>query len=479
MVATPAGATGSTPTISSVNDAVAVATTGTLTTVTIDGSNFDLPKVTIAGGTKVKRILAGSTATHLALSVKLPPPGTAALGSQTVTVANKHGGSTSSSIVINAAPVVSSVSPTNLYKGGTTTITVTGTGFASNATLAPVSGMTFSDYSVTDGGTKLHATATVKPKPSPARRAIVVRNPADHGFSAVNMVGFTFLELPRVDSLYYIGQGSEPQLINVSGLPTLGVGESPAVSLSGTGATLSAPSYSGTTFSATLTVADNAVVGARALTITMPDGSVITNPRGIFVNAAPTVDSIGSVTSFYDGRDQVIAIRGKNFASNTVGTTQGVNIPTVTVDSASVYVINVSYVSSTLMWVTLFTDQCISGDFDLTVTNPGTAGGRTTISQGLSVGMDLACPSTPLVDAISSVLTDQTDITVGITGSDFQVGMSVWTSDPTIADVTAVDVTSDTGADLTVTTGSSTGTVTVYFMNPDGGTTTAELTVTS
>ena len=57
--------------------------------------------------------------------------------------------------------------------------------------------------------------------------------------------------------------------------------------------------------------------------------------------------------------------------------------------------------------------------------------------------------------------------------------MSVWTSDPTIADVTAVDVTSDTGADLTVTTGSSTGTVTVYFMNPDGGTTTAELTVTS
>ena len=205
----------------------------------------------------------------------------------------------------------------------------------------------------------------------------------------------------------------------------------------------------------------------------MPDGSTITNPSGLYVNAAPRVDSIGSVTS--DGMDQTVGIRGKSFASSSMGTTPGVNIPTITVDSPSVYVVNVSYVSSTLMYLTVFTDSCISGSFDVTITNPGTAGGSTTVTGGLVVDTDPSCPAPMSVDPISSQDTSQTDATLEVTGSGFQDGIWVASSDGAVINVTNVVYNSDSSITLTITTGSSSGSADLTFMNPDGGHTTVSV----
>jgi hypothetical protein len=150
---------------------------GALATVTVTGANFDGgAKVSFAGtGVAVvsqSRIDDGQIVATLSIA------GAATPGARTVSVVNSDGGrgSCASCFTVNAAPTITSITPSTLSRGSSYQITIIGTNFVPGATVSLSTGVTLTDVTVVNANT-ITATATVSPTTGTGNRTVLVTNP--------------------------------------------------------------------------------------------------------------------------------------------------------------------------------------------------------------------------------------------------------------------------------------------------------------
>jgi len=155
-------------------------------TVTVTGTNFEEGATLSATGPSTGvTVLAGSvsvTPTTLTATVRVAV--TAAPGSYSLTVRNPDlaTGTCPSCLTVSADPTLVGITPSSARHGTAVPVTVTGTGFTPDATLAGPKGVFFTGVTVVDGGTitaTMHVTATVAPGTG---RVVVVTNGPTGGF---------------------------------------------------------------------------------------------------------------------------------------------------------------------------------------------------------------------------------------------------------------------------------------------------------
>ncbi|MGO9558891.1 MAG: Ig-like domain repeat protein [Acidimicrobiales bacterium] len=125
--------------------------------VTVTGTEFVTgAKVTVAGISFSSVKVVNSTS----ITAKAKVASSAKVGAATITVADSNGsGSCTKCLTIVAAPKVKSIKPSSLKPGTSTSVTITGTGYVSGATVTGPTGVTFSKVKVVSS---TRITATVK-----------------------------------------------------------------------------------------------------------------------------------------------------------------------------------------------------------------------------------------------------------------------------------------------------------------------------
>ena len=485
-----ASASGATPTISTVNGGAAVSATGAKVIIPITGTNFANPKVTItgtSGNVKVLGLAAGTSSTRLNVIVHLPTSNDAA-GTKVVTVKNHQAGTATSSLTVDAAPVISSLNTNNFFKGGTENLTISGTGFRSGATLLPLKDVEWSNVTRVNS-TTITATAKVAAVPSGGKRVVQVSIPSDGGFSSA--VGssanrLTFVDLPRVGNYFYFGQNSASTSVSIKGLPTT-VGNLDSVSFgSNAAASFSTSDWNAaktTSIPGTLSFGAGATLGDRSMTLVFSSGLTITNPRAVFITPAPTVSGYddGAPRSFPyavsdSGSPQQITVVGAHFAATShsgltpiasvTGTAAGVSIG-ATYGAGQ----TTGYVDPHHLYISLTASTCTGGTDSLTITNPtqaGTAKVPGIVGGSLTIANAITVSCVPEIDSISPdvVPNDGQFHSITISGRNFASGATVSNSN-SWADYQSTTVVDDT----TITTsirGSEPVDVLMYVTNPSG-----------
>ncbi len=242
--------------------------------ITINGSNF------VSGATVAFSgigITVNSTTFVNANTIQayVTVSGSATTGAGNVTVTNTDGGTGTGTNVftVNAAPTVTSTSPSSRGQGAISqTITINGTNFVSGASLAA----TFSNPGITVNSTtyvsstSITANITISGSASTGAGNVTVTN-GDAGVGTGTNV-FTVNAAPTVTSTSPSsrGQGAASQTITINGT---GFINGASVAFSGTGITVNSTTYvSSTSLTATITISGSASTGARNVTVTNPDG---------------------------------------------------------------------------------------------------------------------------------------------------------------------------------------------------------------
>ena len=257
------------------------------------------------------------------------------------------------------APTVSSMSPNSGTTNGGTSVTITGTGFISGATVS-LGGTSATNVSVTNSTTitavtPAHAAGTVN---------VVVTNP--DGQSGTLLNGFTFSPPPPAPA---------PTVTSVT--PTSGpVAGGTSVTIAGTnfvsGATVTFGGSSATTVTVTNSTTMTAVTPAHAagavnVVVTNPDGQSGTKANGFTYTTpqapAPTVTGVSPNTGPGAGGTSV-TISGTNFVSGA------------TVSFGGVAASNVNVASGTS--ISAVTPAHAAGAVNVTVTNPDGQSGSLT-----------------------------------------------------------------------------------------------------
>jgi hypothetical protein len=186
-VANPDGGTGSCTGCFSVNAAPTVSATSPSSrgqgaagqNVTVTGTNFvSGATVSLSGSGVTVNSTTFVSATQLTANLTIAS--TAAAGARNVTVTNPDGGTGSCTgcFSVNAAPTVTSTSPSSLAQGATgQNVTVTGTNFVSGATVSlSGSGVTV-NFTTFVSATQLTANLTIASTATPGARNVTVTNP--------------------------------------------------------------------------------------------------------------------------------------------------------------------------------------------------------------------------------------------------------------------------------------------------------------
>jgi Concanavalin A-like lectin/glucanases superfamily/Chitobiase/beta-hexosaminidase C-terminal domain/IPT/TIG domain/Fibronectin type III domain len=414
------------PTVASVSPGSGA--TGGGTAVTITGTNFASGATVTFGSASATNVVVSNSTTITATT----PAGTA--GAATVTVTNPTGqsGSLTNGFTYVTGVTISGVSPSNGPPAGGTAVTITGTSFASGAT-------------VTFGGVAATSVVVVSateitcltPAGSAGAVTVTVTSGGQNG-SLTN--GFTYMVPPTV-------AGVSPNSGSTGG---------------GTNVTVT-----GTNFAAGATVTFGAgrqggdgnanatnvvVVSATQITCTTPAGNAgavnvavtVNGETGTLTNgftyvAVPTVTSVSPGNGPAAG-GTAVTITGTNFATGA----------TVTFGSAAAT--NVVVVSSTS--ITATTPAGSAGAVTVTVTVGGQSG---SLSSGFTY---VVAPTVTGVSPSSGSTLGGTAVT--ITGTNFATGATVTFGSAAATNVVVVSSTSITAT----TPAGSVGVVTVTVTNP-------------
>lgn len=381
----------------------------------------------------------------------------AATGVRDVIVSNGDAGATSTCtgcFTVNAAPTVTGSTPAS---GGQGTVAqdfvVAGTGFVAGASAAfSGSGITVNSTTFTSS-TALTVNATISSGATTGSRNITITN-GDAGIGACSSC-FTVNTGPAVTSLSpnSRGQGAVSQTVTVSGS---GFANGAAVTFSGTGVTATTTFVSATQLTATVSVAGDATVGSRNVTVLNPDGGRVLCSNCFTVNAIPTVVSADPASRGQGASSQNIAVTGTDFVS---GASVGFSGAGITVNSTTL-------VSSTSLTANItIAGGATTGSRDITVSN-GDGG-----SSSACIGCFTVNPAPAATSLSPSSRGQGVTNAVTVTGTDFQNGATVTFSgtgitvnSTTFVSATQIDIEITVGT--TATTGSRDATVT----NPDGGT---------
>ncbi len=297
--------------------------TGT-TSVTITGTGFDNVTAVTFGGVSATNFVVDSDTQITAIA----PAGT---GTVQVAVTISVGGTSADTAADNytyvAAPTVAGLSPAAGPEAGSTSVTITGTGFTG---VTGAGGVTFGGVNAT-GYTVVSDTEITAVAPAGTGTVDVVVTHPDGGASATSPADqFTYVAAPTVAGLSPTsGPEAGSTSVTITGTGFTGVTGAGGVTFGGVNAT----GY--TVVSDTeITAVAPAGTGTVDVVVTHPDGGAsATSPADQFTYvAAPTVAGL-SPTSGPETGTTSVTITGTGFDNVTAVTFGGVNATSFVVDS--------------------------------------------------------------------------------------------------------------------------------------------------
>jgi hypothetical protein len=419
-------------------------------TITIKGTGFAGGASASFSGSNIT-VESTTVVSSTELTAKISISSFASPGTRVVTVTNTDGGvgSLAAAFTVNAGPSVMSITPSSGDRGGSESVAIKGSGFASGATSSFGSGITVNSTTF-KSSTELIASITIESGASTGARTVIETNPdggSDEG-------SFTINGAPTVTSTSPSSraQGSSSQTVAIKGT-NFESGTGLVASFSGSGITVNSTSFvSSTEVSANVTIASNATTGARNVTVTNPDTTSATG-TGIFtVSAAPTVTSTSPSSRGQGASKQTVAIKGTGFAS-------GASVSF----GAGITVESTSFVSSTELSSKISIESAASpGTRVVSVTN--TDGGVGSLAAAFTVNAG------PSVMSITPSSGDRGGSeSVAIKGSGFASGATSSFGSGITVNSTTFKSSTELIASITIESGASTGARTVIETNPDGG----------
>ncbi|HEV2397944.1 MAG TPA: IPT/TIG domain-containing protein [Candidatus Sulfotelmatobacter sp.] len=396
-------------------------TTAGGTAVTVTGTNFVSGATVTFGSAAATAVTVVNSTTITATS----PAGSA--GAVTVAVTNPGGqsGSLASAYTYVAPPTVTSVSPNSGATAGGTAVTITGTNFATGATVT--FGSTAATNVVVSNSTTITATT---PGGTAGAVTVVVTNA--NGLSGNLANGFTYVAPPTVTSVSpNNGSTAGGTAVTITGT---NFAAGATVTFGGTAAT-GVTVVNSTTITAT-TPTGTAGAVTIAVTVSGQSGSLTS---GFTYVVVPTVTSVSPNNGGTAG-GTAVTITGTNFATGATVTFGGTAATGVTV------------VNSTT--ITATTPAGTAGAVTVAVTVNGQTG---SLTNGYSY---VAPPTVTSVSPSSGSTAGGTAVT--ITGTNFATGATVTFGGTVATGVTVVNSTT-----ITATTPAGTaGAVTVTVTNP-------------
>jgi hypothetical protein len=260
-------------------------------TIVISGANFlsgswPTSSVTFSGTAITVNSVTQTDSAHLTVNVSIAP--TAPVGPQSVTVTNLDAGvgTLASAFTVNAAPTVTSLSPSSRGQGATSqTIVLTGSNFLSGSW--PASAVTFSGSGITvnsvtwTNSTHLSLNVSIATNASVGPQNVTVTN-LDAGIGSLANA-FTVNAAPTVTSLSpnALKHGLSNQTVTVTGT---GFVSGATVTFSGGGITVNSVTYtSPTTLKLVISLSGSTATGARNVTVMNPDAGWFTLNNGFTV----------------------------------------------------------------------------------------------------------------------------------------------------------------------------------------------------
>ena len=414
------------PTISSVSPISGAAAGGT--PLTISGTGFAAGATVTVGGTAATGVTVVNSTTITATT-----PAHAA-GFVSVTVANPD---LESATRLNAftylgpPPTVSNVAPASGPAAGGSSVTITGTNFATGATV------TIGGTAAT-GVTVVNSTTITATTPAHAAGAVGVTVTNLDTQSATLAIGFTYLGPPPAVT------GVSPISGSISG--------GTAVTITGTGFAAGATVTIGGNTATGVTVVNSTSItattpahtaGAVGVTVTNADSQSGTAANAFtYVASAPSVATVAPVSGSIAG-GTAVTITGTNFAAGAAVTIGGVS-------ATGISVVNATTITAT-------TPAHAAGAVNVTVTNPDTQ------SATLTNGFTYLAPA-PVVTTVAPTSGSTGGGTaITISGTNFLAGASV-----TVGGTAATTVTVVNSSTITATTPAHAGgAVGVTVTNPD------------
>ena len=328
---------------------------GAAFTLTVNGTGFvSTSVVKFNGAAKTTTFVSATQLTAAITAADIATAGTA-----TVTVTNPApGGGTSGnlSFTINAAsgPTLTSIAPTSATVGGAAfTLTLTGTGFVTGATVNFGSSPAITPSSVTS--TQIVATIPAADIATAGTVNVTVTNPAGGGTS--NAQTFTINNpAPTATSL-------SPTSATAGGAAfTLTVNGTGFVSTSVVkfnGAAKTTTFVSATQLTAAITAADIATAGTATVTVTNPAPGGTSNAVSFTINnAVPTISSLSPSSAVAGSAAFTLTVNGVGFVTGATVNFNGAA-------KATTFVSNTQITAAILA-----SDIATAGTANVTVTNP-------------------------------------------------------------------------------------------------------------
>lgn len=408
------------PTLTSITPASGQLAGGT--SVTITGTDFVSGATVKIGGSNCTSVVVASS-TSITCNT---PPGLSGAASVQVTNADGQSDTIAGLYTYQAAPTVTSVSPTGGPLAGGASITITGTNFLAGATVSI--GGTACGGVVVGSSTSITCTTAAKAAGS---YTVTVTNTDNQVGSKTN--GYTYQGAPTISAISpAVGASAGGTTVTVTGTNFLA---SATVSIGGT----NCGSVSVTSATTLTCVTGVHAAGTGTITVTNTDSQSGTGSSYLYQDA-PTVTSVSPATSPTTG-GQAITVTGTGFLTGAV-------VKIGTTSCASVTVVDSTTITCT-------TAAKAGGTYDLTVTNTDTQVG--TLTNGF------AYQGAPTVTTVSPSLGDVGGgQVITITGTNFLAGalVTIGGTSCAVSSVAATSITCTTGAKLA-------GTYSVVVTNTD------------
>jgi hypothetical protein len=393
--------------------------TGGGTAVTITGTNFAAGATVKFGSAAASSVTVVNSTTITAMT----PGGSAGAVAVTVTNSNGLSGTLASGFTYLAPPTVTSVSPSSGTTAGGTAVTITGTNFASGATV------TFGSVAASNV-VVVNSTTITATTPAGSAGAVTVTVTVS-GQNGSLSGGYTYVVVPTVTVVSpNNGASAGGTAVTITGT---NFASGATVTFGGTAAT-SVVVVNSTTITATTPA------GTGVVTVTvMVNGQSGSLPNGFTYNALPTVTGVSPSSGATTG-GTAVTINGSNFVAGA----------TVTFGTAAAT--NVVVASGTQ--ITATTPSGAAGAVTVTVTNPGSQSGS--LLNGFTY---VVVPTVTSVSPNSGPIAGGTGVT--ITGTNFASGATVKFGTVAASNVIVVSATQITATTPAGTAGPVTVTVTV------------------
>ena len=459
LVPAVAGATGTPPSITSVNAGQSVAATGAAQLIVITGTH--LTPLTRTNGVVLKhggsslslKVAPGATSTKLVATLT---PTSAMVGADSVVVTTSAGTS-NKALEIKAAPIATAVTPSSLVKGEQTQITLTGTGFAAGDVLASSAAVSFGPV-VVNSATEITVTATVKAAATAVTQDIALRDPTTSSPAVVSrkvmpLGAVPYLDGRSVNSVFGPNTSNDPARLD--GLPagmvptsvTLGSqGDATFTLTSGTPCATVVGKWDCT---GAISVPLNAATGRRTITVNYADGTIVQIPNGFQVTPV-TVSSMDGFTA--DGSVHKVEITGTGFWAS--GTGQSAQ-PTVLINhggtgntgTRTITVVRTGFADYAHVFAWVQAAPGSQGTYQVAVQDPGLRYGQSQFASVLTV---VSTPDAPgaVVATANSDGTATVSWTAPADNGSAITGYTVTPYDVTTS--TTLSTTNATGASVTV-----------------------------